>query len=486
MITQVSAEGSGLNIRIGSTRSPRISYFNHGELTELFSIVRGRTQFCSLKRGLAPLTSSGHVSPAHPAEMERISKHPEHVCLLSRIRTRTYDANLTLEPSSLRGSSENGIPTNFHKSICQDRSEGSPTRMYRCQNMDAFCSEFGTSKDESFRPSLAEDTMSRQRIKGNIEGSCGKRDDDFLSKRTVHTGTNVGKSSRNINCAQKKLSIAHAACPLTGNGANLCAAGAAASACLNLPSVPSVGSVQKSANDVNQLVAPSDNIPATNIDEFGRELLEGHATAGCSNSRSRSWLASEDELVRTLVAQFGPRKWKLIASRLKTKSQKQVYARWRDYLQPGLTTQPWSKEEQVKLLELQEHVGNQWAVLARLMPGRSPNAIKNRYHATKRKLERHNMKYRESAAMTLNNTTDIKGDAPSEPAKTLSSARGGTTAVLTESQREFDVNDDEALAVEGLLLAETPTAMSLAHEKEEADRLFEPAGALFEGVTTQK
>ena len=151
--------------------------------------------------------------------------------------------------------------------------------------------------------------------------------------------------------------------------------------------------MQKSANDVNQLVAPSDNIPATNIDEFGRELLEGHATAGCSNSRSRSWLASEDELVRTLVAQFGPRKWKLIASRLKTKSQKQVYARWRDYLQPGLTTQPWSKEEQVKLLELQEHVGNQWAVLARLMPGRSPNAIKNRYHATKRKLERHNMKY---------------------------------------------------------------------------------------------
>jgi len=35
-------------------------------------------------------------------------------------------------------------------------------------------------------------------------------------------------------------------------------------------------------------------------------------------------------------------------------------------------------------------VGNQWAVLARLMPGRSPNAIKNRFHATKRKIERHN------------------------------------------------------------------------------------------------
>jgi hypothetical protein len=43
------------------------------------------------------------------------------------------------------------------------------------------------------------------------------------------------------------------------------------------------------------------------------------------------------------VAQHGPRKWTLIATRLKTKTQKQVYARWRDYLQPGLTTKPWSK-----------------------------------------------------------------------------------------------------------------------------------------------
>ena len=72
--------------------------------------------------------------------------------------------------------------------------------------------------------------------------------------------------------------------------------------------------------------------------------------------------------MRALVAQHGPRKWTLIASRLKNKTQKQVYARWRDYLQPGLTTKPWTKEEQERLVELQAHVGNQWAVLARLMP----------------------------------------------------------------------------------------------------------------------
>lgn len=109
-----------------------------------------------------------------------------------------------------------------------------------------------------------------------------------------------------------------------------------------------------------------------------------------TQNRSRSWGADEDELVRTLVRDHGLRKWAFIASCLRTKTQKQVYARWRDYLQPGLTTKPWTKEEQKRLLELQAQIGNQWAELAKLMPGRSPNAIKNRFHATKRKLERHN------------------------------------------------------------------------------------------------
>ena len=97
-------------------------------------------------------------------------------------------------------------------------------------------------------------------------------------------------------------------------------------------------------------------------------------------------------MVRALVREHGLRKWAFIAGCLKTKTQKQVYARWRDYLQPSLTTKPWTKEEQKRLLELQAQVGNQWAQLAQMMPGRSPNAIKNRFHATKRKLERHTRK----------------------------------------------------------------------------------------------
>jgi len=104
--------------------------------------------------------------------------------------------------------------------------------------------------------------------------------------------------------------------------------------------------------------------------------------------RSRNWTYEEDTLVKALVAKHGAKKWALIADKLGGKTQKQVYARWRDYLQPGLTTRAWAPYEEEHLIKIQDVIGNQWAVLARLMPGRSPNAIKNKFHATKRKIER--------------------------------------------------------------------------------------------------
>ena len=111
-------------------------------------------------------------------------------------------------------------------------------------------------------------------------------------------------------------------------------------------------------------------------------------TDGEIHAKSRSWTDEEDAFVRALVREHGPKKWAVIADQLVGKTQKQVYARWRDYLQPGLTTRPWAPFEEEHLIKIQEAIGNQWAVLARLLPGRSPNAIKNKFHATRRKFER--------------------------------------------------------------------------------------------------
>ena len=47
-----------------------------------------------------------------------------------------------------------------------------------------------------------------------------------------------------------------------------------------------------------------------------------------------------------------------IASCLGTKTQKQVYARWRDYLQPSLVSSPWTGDEHKRMIELQARSAN--------------------------------------------------------------------------------------------------------------------------------
>merc|ERR1719352_241623 len=214
-----------------------------------------------------------------------------------------------------------------------------------------------------------------------------------------------------------------------------------------------------------------------------KSLIREVSADGAVEPKSRTWTHEEDALVRQLVDEHGPQKWAYIAERLVGKTQKQVYARWCDYLQPGLTTKPWSAEEQARLVELQAHVGNQWAVLARLMPGRSPNAIKNRFHATKRKLERHN---RRDGSNLGPGASDATGTTGATGGRTVSVSVGGRaggskggptksvgTARAPAMSEEY--SKEEQLAVEGLLLADTPTSLMAQRERRAADAQFDAA-----------
>ena len=62
------------------------------------------------------------------------------------------------------------------------------------------------------------------------------------------------------------------------------------------------------------------------------------------------------------------------------------YHRWHNQLKPGIENdRNWTENEVDKLLKAQGEVGNKWAHIAKELPGRTDNSIKNFFYSTLRK-----------------------------------------------------------------------------------------------------
>ena len=99
---------------------------------------------------------------------------------------------------------------------------------------------------------------------------------------------------------------------------------------------------------------------------------------------TQQWTLHEDNQLRRLVDEFGHRKWSFIASKMHGRRGKQCRDRWLNHLKPDIRRGEWTAEEERILVEGHRMLGTRWAALAKLLPGRPENAIKNHWHATLR------------------------------------------------------------------------------------------------------
>lgn len=164
----------------------------------------------------------------------------------------------------------------------------------------------------------------------------------------------------------------------------------------------------------------------------------------------RPWTEDEDVAIRNLVSVYGTKKWSMISDKLETdysvkgRTGKQCRERWHNHLDPSVNKDPWLSDEEQVLFDSYEKFGNHWAEIARMLPGRTDNAIKNHFYSAVRRNLRKLKKTRPRLTGSLSNLLRNKQVADELTRRPEKLTHDRPKPIIPEIKVETEACDHEA------------------------------------------
>ncbi|KAK8686792.1 hypothetical protein V6N13_125809 [Hibiscus sabdariffa] len=115
-----------------------------------------------------------------------------------------------------------------------------------------------------------------------------------------------------------------------------------------------------------------------------------------------TWTPEEDDILREQISLHGTQNWAIIASKFKDKTTRQCRRRWYTYLNSDFKKGGWSPEEDLLLCEAQKIFGNRWTEIAKVVSGRTDNAVKNRFSTLCKKRAKYEALAKENSNSCIN------------------------------------------------------------------------------------
>ena len=97
------------------------------------------------------------------------------------------------------------------------------------------------------------------------------------------------------------------------------------------------------------------------------------------------WSAEEDEILTRIVTKNGAKDWTGVAKALIGRIGKQCRERWHHHLSPDVIKRKWTLDEDMLIIKLFKEYSSRWSEMAKFVPGRTDNQIKNRYNSNLKK-----------------------------------------------------------------------------------------------------